>query len=314
MSEVLIFIVSLAVLIGSADLLIAQSEIIAKRFGLSEFFIGATLIALGTSLPEMAASVAASLDGHSAISLSNIIGSNILNITLVLGVVFLIARRIDPHRDFFAKDSSWALFPVFIFLLMIYDGTLSRLEGGLLLLLMGAYLVFLVQDGREILEAEIEEDGNMPSDPPAWSKILLLLGAGFVGVIVGADYLVESASAIARTFDISEWIIGVVMIAMGTSMPELVVSIAAARRGKADMAIGNIIGSNMANISVALGAAALARPLVIDPAQYAYDLAIMTTATLMLVFIAANKLFNRSAGISLLIVLVLFLTHLASAM
>ena len=312
MSTVFVFIVSLAVLIWGADLLIAQSERIAKHFGLSEYFIGATLIALGTSLPEMAASVAASLAGHPAISLANIIGSNILNITLVLGAVFLIARTVTPHRDFFARDSSWALFPVFIFILMILDGVISRLDGLLLIGLMGAYLLFLIRNGQEILIEEVEEYADTDT-PFAWARTGGLLLVGFVTVIVGADYLVESAGDLARMMGVSEWIIGVVMIAMGTSMPELVVSIIAARKGKADMAIGNIIGSNMANISVALGAAALARPLTLDPTQYLFDITTMLAATLMLVFLSANKLYTQAAGISLLIVLGVFLEHAVGA-
>jgi len=314
MSSFMIFFLSLGALIWGADLLIAQSEKIAKHFGLSEFFIGATLIALGTSLPEMAASVAASLDGHPSIALANIIGSNILNITLVLGMVFLIAKTVNPHRDFFAQDSSWALFPIFIFLLMMMDGTVSRFDGILLILLMGAYLLFLIQNGQEILIEELEEISEERDEHFAWLRTTLLLLGGFVTVIIGADYLIESAGSIARTFGISEWIIGIVMIAMGTSMPELVVSVLAARRGKADMAIGNIIGSNMANISVALGAAALARPLTLDPMAYLFDISTMLIATLMLVFLSANKLYTRSAGISLLIVLAVFLQHTASTL
>jgi cation:H+ antiporter len=311
MTDIAIFIVSLAVLIWGADLLIAQSEKIARHFALSEFFIGATLIALGTSLPEMAASITASTEGHPAISLSNIIGSNILNITLVLGTVFLIARNINPHRDFFAQDSSWALFPVFIFILMILDGVLSRFDGGLLLLLMGAYLLFLIRNGKEILTEEVETFEK--DEPFGWGRTAALLSAGFIGVILGADYLIESASSLARTFGISEWVIGVALIAMGTSMPELVVSIVAARKGKADMAIGNIIGSNMANISVALGAAALARPLTLEPANYLFDILTLLVATLMLVFLAANKLYTRAAGISLLIVFGVFVQHTLAA-
>ncbi len=312
MSTIIVFLISLAVLIWGADVLIAQSERIAKHFGLSEYFIGATLIALGTSLPEMAASVAASLAGHPAISLSNIIGSNILNITLVLGAVFLIAKNINPHRDFFAKDSSWALFPVFIFILMILDGVISRFDGVMLIGLMGAYLLFLIRNGREILTEEVDDD-HEPETSFDWLRTGGLLLVGFVTVIVGADYLIESASGLARMMGVSEWIIGVVMIAMGTSMPELVVSIVAARKGKADMAIGNIIGSNMANISVALGAAALARPLTLDPTQYLFDISSMLVATLMLVFLSANKLYTQAAGISLLIVLGVFLEHAVGA-
>jgi len=311
MMDILIFIVSLAVLIWGADIIISRSEQIAKRFGLSEFFIGATLIALGTSLPEMAASISASTQGHPQIAVANIIGSNILNITLVLGLVFLIARSVNPHRDFFAKDSSWALFPVFIFILMLSDGVIGRFEGMMLIGLMGAYLLFLIQDGQELLEED--ENGDAHDDAVfSWLQTSAWLLVGFVAVIYGADYLIESAQGIARRFGVSEWIIGIVMISMGTSMPELIVSIVAARKGKADMAIGNIIGSNMANISVALGAAALARPLVLDPMDYLYDIGTLLIATLMLVFIAANKLYNRAAGITLLIVLGLFLEHLVA--
>ena len=311
MMDILIFIVSLAVLIWGADIIISRSEQIAKRFGLSEFFIGATLIALGTSLPEMAASISASAQGHPQIAVANIIGSNILNITLVLGLVFLIARSVNPHRDFFAKDSSWALFPVFIFVLMLSDGVIGRFEGMMLIGLMGAYLLFLIQDGQELLEED--ENGSDREDAVfSWFQTSAWLFVGFVAVIYGADYLIESAQGIARRFGVSEWIIGIVMISMGTSMPELIVSIVAARKGKADMAIGNIIGSNMANISVALGAAALAHPLVLNPMDYLYDIGTLLIATLMLVFIAANKLYNRAAGITLLIVLGLFLEHLVA--
>jgi len=309
--DILIFVVSLAVLIWGADIIISRSEQIAKRFGLSEFFIGATLIALGTSLPEMAASVSASAQGHPEIAVANIIGSNILNITLVLGLVFLIARLVNPHRDFFAKDSSWALFPVFIFILMLSDGVIGRFEGIMLIGLMGAYLIFLIQDGQELLEGD-ENGSDREDDLFNWFQTSAWLLVGFLAVIYGADYLIESAQGIARRFGVSEWIIGIVMISMGTSMPELVVSIVAARKGKADMAIGNIIGSNMANISVALGAAALARPLVLDPMNYLYDIGTLLIVTLMLVFIAANKLYNRAAGITLLIVLGLFLEHLVA--
>ncbi len=313
MTDILVFIASLTVLIWGADLLINQSEKVARNFGLSEFFIGATLIALGTSLPEMAASVTASIEGHGAISISNIIGSNILNITLVLGLVFLISGQIDPDRDFFAKDSSWALFPVFIFILMVLDGRLSRFDGMLLMILMGAYLLFLIRDGKEIIVAELEEISEGEDERFAWGRTGLLLAVGFIAVVLGADYLVESASSIAQRFGVSEWIIGIVMIAMGTSMPELVVSIIAARKGKSEMAIGNIIGSNMANISIALGAASFASPIEIDISKYIFDISTMLTATLMLVFISANRLYTKPAGISLLIVLALFLQHTVTA-
>ncbi len=304
--DFVIFVIAMGVLIWGADLMITQSERIALKFKIPEFIIGATLIALGTSLPEMAASIAASLDGKSDIAIANVIGSNILNITLVLSTVFIIAKKINPNRDFFAKDSTWALVPVLVFVLMIIDGVIDRFDASLLLLLMGAYLMFLLQDAKNIPEEDLEdlEDGEF-----SWVKTIPFLLAGILLVMIGAHFSIESASEIAKRFGISEWIIGIIMISLGTSLPELVVSISAAVRGKVDMAIGNIIGSNMANTTVVLGAAAFTSPMTIDASLYIFDIATMIVATLLLVFITANKLYTKSAGISLIIILGLFLNN-----
>jgi cation:H+ antiporter len=302
----LIFVIAMGVLIWGADMLIYQSEKIALRFNIPEFIIGATLIALGTSLPEMAASIAASASGKPDIAISNVIGSNILNITLVLSSVFLIAKNIMPDRDFFAKDSTWALVPVFVFVLMILDGTISRFDATLLLLLMGAYLLFLLQDARNIPEEDLED---IDISHFSWLTTIPMLIAGFLLVIVGAHFTVESASEIAKSFGISQWVIGIILISLGTSLPELVVSISAAMKGKVDMAIGNIIGSNMANTSIVLGSAALVNPMPIESLSYIFDITTMIIATLMLVFLTANKLYTKSAGISLIIILGLFLEH-----
>jgi cation:H+ antiporter len=296
----------MGVLIWGADLLIDQSERIALKFNIPEFIIGATLIALGTSLPEMAASIAASYNGQAQLAVANVIGSNVLNITLVLATVFLIARNINPNRDFFAKDSTWALVPVLVFILMIIDGVISRFDAMLLLLLMGAYLMFLLQDAKNMPEEDIVELENSTF---SWSKTIPILLAGLVLVIVGAHFTIESASSIAKSFGISEWVIGIIMVSLGTSLPELTVSITAAMKGKVDMAIGNIIGSNMANTTVVLGTAALVNPLSINASTYLFDIATMIVATLLLVFITANKLYNKSAGVSLIIILGLFLNN-----
>ncbi len=299
----------MGVLIWGADMIINQSERIALRFKIPEFIIGATLIALGTSLPEMAASIAASMNGKPDIAIANVIGSNILNITLVLATVFIIATNINPDRDFFAKDSTWALVPVLIFILMVIDGVISRFDAVLLLLLMGAYLLFLLQDAKDIPEEGFEDIEEIDTSDFSWIKTLPVLVSAFILVVVGAHFTVESASEIAKTFGISEWIIGIIMISFGTSLPELVVSISAAVKGKVDMAIGNIIGSNMANTTVVIGAAALTSPLSINAPAYLFDIATMIIATLLLVFITANKLYNKSAGISLIIILGLFLNN-----
>jgi len=298
-------------LIWGAEFIIKESERIALHYNISEFIIGATLIALGTSLPEMAASIAASAKGQSDMAVANVLGSNIMNIALVLGLVFLIASKISPTRDLFFKDSAWLLFPAIIFPLMILDGSLSRLDGLLLFAMMGAYVLFLIQSHGEEEIAEIDTD--LKKEPFNWPKTLGLLLGGFVLVVVGADYAIDSAANIAKSFGISEWIIGLLLIAFGTSLPELVVSIKAARKGKADMSIGNIIGSNMANTSVVLGSAAMTQPLSINLVTSSFDIFLMMGVTLMLVFITANRLYAKASGVMLLIVLAIFLQNALKA-
>ena len=301
--DYIIFIVAMAALIKGADFIIKEAEKIALHFGISEFVIGATLIAFGTSLPEMAASVAASFHHKSDLAVSNVIGSVTLNITLVLGLVFLIAKEIKPTRDIFGKDSAWALFPIFIFLLMSYDGMITRAEGILFLLIMAGYLLFLSNEPALVTE-EIDEE--LAKEKFNWPPTLALLAVGFILVVYGADYAVQSASNIARSLGVSEWVIGLFLVAFGTSLPELVVSVVAAINKKADMSIGNIIGSNVANFSVVLGSAAVVRPLGVDLHAYGFDILAAFVASVMLVFITATKLYNKSAGIALLVTLAVF--------
>mgnify|MGYP005989751281 CR=1 FL=1 len=301
--DILIFIVSMSALIYGADFIIEESEKIALHFDISPFIIGATLVALGTSLPEMAVSMSASLQGSGDIAVANVIGSTIFNISLVLGFVFLIAKKISPKRDLFAKDSAWSLFPILIFILMSLDGKLSMLDGFLFLLLMGAYLLFLIQSNQV---EEIEDDDK---EKFAWGKTLGLLLVGFLFVVLGADFAIDSASNIARDFGVSEWLIGLFLVAFGTSLPELTVAIKAARANNADMAIGAIIGSNVANFTMVLGLSSIINPLNVDLSTNFFDIIAALVVSVMLVFITANKLYNKSAGIVLLTVLALVISN-----
>lgn len=297
--DLIIFTISMAALIYGADFVIKESERIALHFNISSFVIGATLVAVGTSLPEMAVSMSASAKGSADIAVANVIGSTIFNISLVLGLVFLLAKKINPHRDLFAKDSAWSLFPILIFILMGIDGKLSMFDGILFLLLMGAYLMFLINSNS--LEEDIDED--LLKEKFNWLKTAILLLIGFVFVIVGANFAIDSAGNIARSFGVSEWMIGLFLVAFGTSLPELTISIKSAINNNADLAIGNIIGSNVANFTMVLGLSAIINPLNVDFSSYYFDITAAFIATLMLVFITANKLYNKSAGIALLVIL-----------
>ena len=304
--EYIIFLISMSALIYGANHIIVESERIALHFNISSFVIGATLIAAGTSLPEMAASIAASSAGKSDMAVANVLGSVTFNIALILGLIFIFFKDLKPKRDIFKKDTAWSLFPLLIFIIMAYDGEIGAFEGILFLLLMAGYLLFLSKDAKAI---EDGVDSELRKEKFVWTKTIILLLFGFVLVIVGANYTIESASNIASSLGVSQWVISLLLIAFGTSLPELAVSISAARKGNADMIIGNIIGSNIANFTVVLGSAAIVNPLGIDFTKNGFDILCAATATLMLIFITANKLYNKSAGIALLIIIALMLNN-----
>ena len=190
---------------------------------------------------------------------------------------------------------------------MIVDNEFSRFDGIILLMLMLAYILFLIQDSKEHLE-----DETLTLDTPLrWITTIPLALLGIVMVLVGAHFAVDSASSIAKNFGISQWVIGIVLISFGTSLPELVVSIVAAIKNKADMAIGNIIGSNMANIAVVLGVSAIAKPMQIETTQYTFDIVTLVVVSLLLVFMVAGKNYTKPFGLGLLLVLLLFLSNIA---
>ncbi|MCP4969677.1 MAG: calcium/sodium antiporter [Arcobacter sp.] len=296
--DILIFIISMGALIYGADFIIEESERIALHYKISPFVIGATLVALGTSLPEMAVSMSASLKGSGDIAVANVIGSTIFNIALVLATVFIISKQIKPKRDIFAKDSAWALFPILVFILMSLDGKLNMVDGILFLILMGAYLIFLISTNQ------VEEiDDELSKEKFAWTKTAIMLLLGFILTIGGADFAIDSAGNIARSFGISEWMIGLFLVAFGTSLPELTISVKAALSDNADLAIGNIIGSNVANFTMVLGLSSIVNSLNVDLSESFFDITAAFILSLMLVFITANKLYNKSAGIVLIVVL-----------
>ena len=301
-----IFLVAMTALIYGADFIIKESERIALHFNISHFVIGATLVAFGTSLPEMAASMMAASQGKTDMAVANVIGSVVFNITLVLGIVFLIAKSMKPERDLFAKDSAWVVVPVVVFLLMIQDGVIGRIDGIIFLLIMASYLIFLFTESKEELEGEIDESLTEKFN---WARTLVFLSIGFAFTIGGANFVVESGTNIARSLDVSEWLIGLFLISLGTSLPELVVSLVAIKKGNADMSIGNIIGSNVANFSMVLGASSLIEPLTVSLEKTQFDIMIMISASLVLLFILANRLYNKAGAIFLLAILALFIQN-----
>jgi len=172
---------------------------------------------------------------------------------------------------------------------------------------MVSYLIFLFTSAKDDLEGEIDEE--LEKENFKWGRSALMLIIGFVFTIGGANFVVDSGTNIARSLEVSEWIIGLFLISLGTSLPELVVSLVAIKKGNADMSIGNIIGSNVANFSMVLGGSSLINPLTIDLASTSFDILIMISASIVLLFILANKLYNKAGGIFLLAILALFIQN-----
>ncbi len=304
--DYIIFLASMAALIYGADFIIKESERIALHFNISHFVIGATLVAFGTSLPEMAASMMAASHDKIDMAVANVIGSVVFNITLVLGTIFFIAKSMNPERDLFRLDSAWVIVPLIIFLVMIQDGIIGRVDAVIFLFIMVSYLFFLFTSSKENLEGEIDDSLSKKFN---WSKSIFLLVVGFTFTLGGANFVVESGTNIAHQLGVSEWIIGLFLISLGTSLPELVVSLVAIKKGNADMSIGNIIGSNVANFSMVLGGSALIKPLSVNLQTNSFDLIILTAASFTLLFILANKLYNKVGSIFLLTILVLFIQN-----
>lgn len=304
-----IFVLALAGLIFGADMVVDQVEKLAYQFGLSSFLVGATIVAFGTSLPEMVASMFASYHDKADLAVANIIGSNIINITLVLGGTFLVGKGLSSRLDFWAKDAIWIFFPYLFFALTILDGEISKLESAVLVVLILPYLFFLIQSNKAFLQSP-------PSEPKAKAnfhcfKFMVLFCTGLGFVFLGGHYSIESASNLARSFGVSEWMIGVFLVAFGTSLPELVVGLMAAQRGQEGigMCMGNVIGSNIVNITLALGSAGLVGSLHFDIQNSLFDVFLGLVSTVVLICLVANRLYDKEAGIILLLLFVLFVNH-----
>jgi cation:H+ antiporter len=257
--DLLITVVCIFGLWWGAVWIVEASVRIAKRLGMSELVIGLTLVAIGTSAPEFAVTVAAALHGHADISVGNVVGSNIFNLGFILGGVAFI-RPITTSRALVFRDGTVLIGATFLLLLFLSNLTLVRWEGLVLIGLLIVYIIFLIAR-RPPLEEEI------PTGEFHWYEIPRLI-AGLGLVVVSGHFLVVSASNLARTFGVSEWAIGVTIVAAGTSAPELATSLVAAWRGRHGISTGNLIGSDIFNLLGVLGVAATLRSMTVDNAAY----------------------------------------------
>ena len=301
----------LVLLLVGGDVLVRGAVAVAQRLGVSPLLIGLTLVGFGTSSPELVASISAALAGAPGLAIGNVVGSNIANILLILGVgAALCPLATQPAA--FRRDGPVLLGISLLLALICLTGTIGRPLGALLLGLLLAYTLWTYLTEREDADpaAQMHAGGaELVGRKPAslaWSLVLAIAGIG--GVVLGADLLVQGAIELARAFGIAEAVIGLTIVAIGTSLPELAAMVAAARRRETDVAVGNIVGSNIFNVLGILGVTALVSPLAIPPEIARVDVWVMlAVAVLGVVFAVSGWRFSRREGLVLLAAYALYI-------
>jgi len=293
--DIVVIVASVLALWKGADWVVESASRIGKKFGLSDLVIGLTIVAFGTSAPEFAVTVSAAMKGQGDISVGNVIGSNIFNLGFVLGGVAAI-RAIHTDRTLVFRDGVILIGITVLLRIFVNDLNMSNVEGGILVVLLAIYMGYLLWK-REAMHAEAVAHGDA-----TWRDGALLL-AGLVAIVGGGHFLVESASDVARFFGISEWVIGVTIVAAGTSAPELATSLVAVMKGRHGISIGNLVGSDIFNLLGVLGVAALLNPNMHVDAGAKQSISILI---LMVIFVVASMRtgwkISRTEGIVLVVV------------
>lgn len=311
MKEILIAILMLVagfvLLIKGADFFVEGSSSVAKRLKVPSMIIGLTIVAMGTSLPECAVSVTASMNNSNSLAVSNAIGSNIFNLMIVCGVCALFTP-LAVQKGTLKREFPFSVLCALLLLGLGFIGsTLGRMDGVVLLVIFTAYLVWMVISARKArANAEGEDEYKLL---PGWKCLLFIVG-GAAAIKFGGDFVVDGASVIAAWIGMSQTLIGLTVVAFGTSLPELVTSIVAARKNEVDMALGNVIGSNVFNILFVLGIAAAISPIGFI-AENMVDIAVLVVMSLIVWVMAWTKQkINRSEGIVMVVIYAIYLVYI----
>ncbi|MDB4951340.1 MAG: K+-dependent Na+/Ca+ exchanger related-protein [Gemmatimonadetes bacterium] len=292
------FCVGLAGLYFGAGWLVRGAARLARSFGVSPLVVGLTVVAFGTSAPELVVSTVAAGRGNGALALGNVVGSNVLNIALILGAAAVV-RPLAVRMALVFRESPMLAAAALALPVLGLDGTISRVDAAILLTVFAGYLAFVVRSarlesaavGEEFREFQAEEAIERRAEPRDSSRLpnvgWTLLGIGTL--LVGAQMMVDSAVFFARVLGMSDLVVGLTVVALGTSLPELATSTVAARRGEADIALGNALGSNIFNVFYILAAAALVRPIAVDPALFRFEVPVLIGLSLLFPLLAATR-------------------------
>ncbi|MCM1386517.1 MAG: calcium/sodium antiporter [Bacillus sp. (in: Bacteria)] len=297
--QLLLLVLGFVMLVKGADWFVEGAGKVAERFGIPQLVIGLTIVAMGTSLPEAAVSTSAALKGSAEITIGNVLGSNIMNVLLILGITSVISPLAVQLSTVRYEIPIVIGISVLLAALGLTDGSVGRVDGLILLAGMVLYLLYLLhmsKKGQAVVE-EVEKSDKKDS----LLKLLLLILVGGVMIVWGSDITVDAATALARIFGMSERLIGLTIVAFGTSLPELVTSATAAVKGKADIAVGNIVGSNVFNILFVVGIAAVITPVVYAPNFFIDSIVCIATAVLLWLCVVRKHKLERHGGVILLL-------------
>ena len=311
--DIVWLILGLALIVYGADWLVDGASSLARRWGLSEFVIGLTIVGMGTSAPEMVVSVIGAIQGNADVAVGNVIGSNIFNVLLILGITALILP-IPVTRENIRRDVPLNLFVTGLLILLgmklsifsIGENLLSRWDGALFLLLFIAYLVFCFRSGKAEETPSVDAPGRK-----LWVSLLMVAG-GLGALIIGGRLFVDNATDIARLLGVSDKFIAVTILAGGTSLPELATCIAAAIKKKGQLALGNVIGSNLFNILLILGTSAVITPLSFQDIDWV-DLGVLALSALYLgtsVIVGRRRVVDRLDGVLFFLTWVAYMAYL----
>ena len=305
----ILLIIGFVMITSGATWLTNGSAAIAQRLKMSEYIIGMTIVAVGTSLPELTVSVASTFAGSADMAIGNIVGSNIFNILFILGICALI-KPVSFTKNNLRVDIWLCLAVSLALVAMLWGGKLSRIEGIAMVLCYIAVIIFSIKSGNK--EQGAQEDEPQESGNFSWIKSLLLVVLGLGALVYGADLTLDSAITVARSLGISERVIGITLLAGGTSLPELAASLVAVSKGHGALALGNIIGSNIANILLILGSCATITPLAMGSITY-IDLGVLFGAAVLLAISArlfGHRVITRMEAVAFLAAYVLYIWYL----
>lgn len=310
--NILLLIVGFIILIKGADVFVDGASSLAKNFKVPTIFIGLTIVAFGTSAPELAVSCQSLIKGSGDIVLGNVIGSNILNILLILGISSLF-HALNVKNNTVKKELPITLLLTTLFIVLLNDcifglgnNSFTRQDGIILLLFFSVFLYYLVTIAKSDKDS-ISEDEPIKYNIP---KSILFIIIGLACIILGSDFVVDSASGIASSLGVSEKMIALTIVALGTSLPELVTSVAATRKGEYDLAIGNVVGSNIFNICVVIGVPVAILGGISEISFNIIDLAAMFISVLLLfLFSLKDKKINKKEGILFLLIFIIYYSY-----